>query len=266
MTDLPTAAEKTLRSVVLLENAPHNIGAVLDVLMPGMSAQLGDAPLDTISINLNGTPASFELVKEPLVAPELDYAVSQSPLRDLVGAAVAKHRAYLVISLQNPDVFDASGMLANVTARYADDDAGLAVWLPDADRATTAIMYAGEVDERPASAYFNTMAARLDESTAIAHTIGVHHLGGAEVQLRSSAFDPATAFTELRNAVATVLEARTLPVAGLTLTIAGLPHTLVPAPSAIGMGDVLDAMPSVAQTHEASSAEKPARKGWFRRS
>lgn len=88
------------------------------------------------------------------------------------------------------------------------------------------------------------MAARMDETTAIAHTIGVPALGGRDVQLRTSALDPANAFTELRSAVAGLLEERTLPAPGLTLVIGGQPHVLTPGTSQIGMGDVLDAVPS----------------------
>ena len=254
-----------LRAVVLLAQQPSGIGAIVDVLLPEASAAIGDLPLNEITINVNEVSLTFELGSGPLAAREFDYAVSQSLLRDRVQAAAASHRGYLTLSAQvGDDVFRAANVLSTITATYADHDNGLAVWLPDADLATTDVIYAGEVDRRPAHVWFNLMAARLDATTSIAHTIGVQVLGGPEVQLRTSALDPASAYKELRSAVAGLLETRTLPAPGLTLTIAGQPHVLTPAPSQIGMGDVLDVVPSGAPAPQVqAAAEKPKRKGWF---
>lgn len=263
MTDPSDSPSRTLRTVVLLENAPRGVAGALDVLMPDVAARLGDALLNSLNIDVNGVPMTFGVVPEPIVARELDYAASQSPLRDHVQSAVSRHRAHLVLSVDaTADVFEASDLLANVTARYADDDNGLAVWLPDADHLTTSVMFAGEADQRPALTWFHTMAARLDERTAVAHTIGVRHLGGIEVQLRAAGMSPADAHRELRGAVATLLEQRTFPAPGTVVSIAGTPHTLTPASSIIGMGDVLDA---VASENTSPPAPAPRRKGWFRR-
>ncbi len=244
----PGATGPVLRVVLLLERPPAGVATVLQPLVPDIAAQIAGAPLNRLTVNINGVPLAFEVATEPLVARELDYAVAQSPLRDLVQAAVARHGGYLVLSAQSgADLLGAGELLAKLAARYANDDNALAVWLPDADRATTGVMYGGEALQRPAQVLFNTMGARLDEASAIAHTIGVRHLGGAEVQLRTAALGPADAFRELRGAVATLLEARTLPSPGLVVTIAGAPHVLTSAVSVLRMGDVLEAVPVAAE-------------------
>ena len=256
-----------LRAVVLLAHQPADVGSVLQVLLPEAAASIGNLPLNQITVVVNQVRVTFEVGSGPLAAGEFDYAVSQSLLRDRVQAAAAAHGGHLVLTAEvGDDVFRAASVLSNVTATYADSDNGLAVWLPDADLATTDVIYAGEVSRRPANVWFNLMAARMDETTAIAHTIGVPALGGRDVQLRTSAFDPASAYTELRSAVAGLLEERTLPAPGLTLVIGGQPHVLTPGASQIGMGDVLDAVPSGAPAQQASvTSEKTKRKGWFGR-
>jgi len=270
-------AGPVLRVVVLLEQAPANIAEALDLLMPEAAARIRDVPLKRLSVNVNGAPVEFEVSDGRLEAPELDYAVRQSPLRDRVAAAIARHGGYLVLSTPaGGDVFGVSDLLSNIAANYADDDNGLAVWLPDADHVTTDVMYTHEVEERPALTWFNTMAARLDEASSIAHTIGVRHLGGGDVQLRTSALDPAAAHRELRGAVAGLLEERRLPAPGTAVVIAGTPHVLTPAPSAIGLGEVLEAVPAAQAQAPASSeaaaastaepvTDKPRRRGWFGR-
>lgn len=124
-------------------------------------------------------------------------------------------------------------------------------------------MYAGQVEARAAEVWFNTMAAQLDESTALAHSIGLRHLGGADVQLRMAGGSPADAFRELRSAIATLLEGSTLPAPGVTMTIAGAPFVLTPADSVIGLGAVLEAVPG-SQAQPAAD-DKPKRKGRFGR-
>ncbi|PWD51340.1 hypothetical protein C8046_12390 [Serinibacter arcticus] len=247
---------------------PASIGPILDQLMPDASSALGGLPLSQLSMDVNGVPMTFQVVAGPLAARELEYAVSQSLLRDRVRAAVQAHRGYLVLSADDvTDVFRASALLSDVTATYAASDAGLAVWLPEMDLATTDVIYAGEASQRPALTWFNTMAAAVDQATSIAHTIGLAHLGGQEVQLRSGALGPADAYRELRSSVATVLESGTFPTPGSTLTVAGVPHMLTAGESEIGMGRVLDAVPP-ARAKAATPApeqEAPRRKGWFGR-
>lgn len=260
-----------VRAVVLLEKAPTEVGELLELVIPGVSAQLEGAPKDQLTIDINDVPLTFMAGTTPLVAQELDYAVSQSLLRERVQAAVARHAGYVVLSAAvNDDVFTASNVLANIAARYADDDNGLAVWLPDADHATTDVMYAGEVDQRPAQVWFNTMAAQIDASTSLAHTIGVRHLGGVDVQLRATSATPAQAHSALRDAVATMLEASTLPAPGMVVEIGSVPHILTPAQSMIGMGEVLDATPTdqpvtASDGSNEAPADPPKRKGWFGR-
>lgn len=267
-----TTAEQTsrrVRAVVLLAQPPATIGEVLDVLQPGMGANIQGVPLQGISVAVNGFAVAFELDGQPLVARELDYAVTQSPMRALVEKAVAEHRGFLTLTVAaDHDVFGASQLLANVTATYARDANGLAVWLPDADQATTDVLYAGEAAQRSAQVWFHTMAARIDDASSIAHTIGVRHLGGIDVQLRST-LAPADAHDALRDAVATLLEARTMPAAGATVVIGGVPHVLQPAQSMLQMGDVLDAQPvaGAATTSGDAAAERPsAWKRFFGRS
>lgn len=256
------AAGPELRVVVLLREAPAGIGNVIELLQPGMAEKLEGFPLGSLNVVVNGVDIAFDLTREPLVARELDYAVAQSLVRQLVAPAVAEHRAYLVLSAKaGDDVFTAADVLTNVAAMYADDHNGIAVWLPDADRATTDVLYAGEVSQRSAQAWFNTMAMKADETTALAHTVGVTHLGGADVQLRSTALDPAEAFDELRAAVATLLEARSFPTEGAVVSIGGRPHVLTPGVSLLRMGAVLDAVP----TGESPAESAPKQKGWFRR-
>lgn len=259
-----TSTERELQSVVLLGSAPAGIGDALSPLIGDAGAQL-PAGLPQLTVDVSGVPVTFTLIGEPLVASELDYAVRQSPIRELLSASVAQHQAYLVITTPvQPDVFGASARLSNVTAHLADDDNGVAVWLPEADFATTDVLYTGEVDRRPAVMWFNTMAANLDESTAIAHTIGLQSLGGVEVQVRASGATPGDVFQELRGAVATLLEGSVLPAPGVAVTIGGAPFVLTPAASIIGLGDVLEAVPA-AQAPVPATTEAPKRKGWFGR-
>lgn len=263
----PTAAPtgRTVRAVVLLAQPPATIGAVLDTLQPGAGARLQGVPLQAIDITLNGFVVGFALDAQPLVARELEYAVQQSPMRARVEDAVARHGGSLALSVAaDADVFGASELLANVAATFADDANGLAVWLPDADLVTTDVLYAGQVEERSAQVWFQTMAARVDERSSIAHTIGVRHLGGTDVQLRSTRA-PADAHVALRDAVATLLEARTMPAAGATIAIGGVPHVLQPAPSMLDMGEVLDAVP-VEQAPSPGTAPEQAERpsGWRR--
>ncbi|MDQ1130279.1 hypothetical protein [Microbacterium sp. SORGH_AS_0888] len=264
------ASAPVVRSVVLLRDAPAGMGAVVGSLMPDAGSRIGDAPLPRLTVTVNDVPVTFEISTAPIVARQLDYAVSQSPLRDLVQEAVAQHTAALVLSAASDgDVFRASELLAHVTAHYAQEPGGLAVWLPDADHATTAVMYAGEVAQRPAQVWFHTMAARMDESTSLAHTIGLGHLGGEEVQLRAAGLTPADAHRALRGAVATILEKRRFPAAGDTIELGGATFSLVPAVSVIGVGDVLDAVPasavSPAESPQRDEPGRPARRGWFGR-
>ena len=256
-----------LRAVVLLDRQPSGVGSVIDVLLPDAAAAIGNLPLTVMTVDVNEVPVTFEIGSGPLSAREFDYAVSQSPLRDRVQAAAARHGGYLMLTAEvGNDVFHAANLLSTITAAYAADDNGIVVWLPDADLATTDVMYVGDVDRRPAHVWFNTMAARVDAATSIAHTIGVPALGGLDVQLRTSSLDPAGAFKELRSAVAGLLEARTLPAPGLTLVIGSQPHVLTPATSQIGMGNVLDAVPSGPPVPQAAvPVEKPKRRGWFGR-
>lgn len=263
---------RTLRAVVLLAQEPGSLAEVLGAFFPDAAAAIGDLPLRQMGLNVNGVPMTFEIGAGPLVARELDYAVSQSPLRARVEDAVARHRGHLILSADDvADVFRASELLSNVVATYADGPDGLAVWLPDADHVTTDVMYVGEVSERMALTWFSAMAARLDATTALAHTIGVRHLGGWDVQLRSTTLTPADAHRELRAAVATLLEGETLPAPGAAVVIAGQPHVLTPAPSVLGLGDVLDAVATGAPAAATPAAaagpeeEKPRRKGWFSR-
>ena len=260
-------AGPVLRAVVLLRTTPPGVGAVLDLLLPDLSPQIRDLPLNRLTVTVNDVAVTFEVAAGPLVARELDYAVRQSPLRDLVQAAVAQHEGFLVLSADSgEDIFRASELLANVAATYAKDDNGLAVWPPEADHVTTDVMYVGEVAQRSAQTWFHTMAARMDETSSIAHTIGVHHLGGGDVQLRTSSLDPAGAHRELRGAVATLLEARTFPTPGTVVTIAGAPHVLTPASSVLGMGDVLEAVPTASPpAPPEAGADRPKRRGWFGR-
>ncbi|WP_454301533.1 hypothetical protein [Salana multivorans] len=142
-------AGPVLRAVVLLRTTPPGVGAVLDLLLPDLSPQIRDLPLNRLTVTVNDVAVTFEVAAGPLVARELDYAVRQSPLRDLVQAAVAQHEGFLVLSADSgEDIFRASELLANVAATYAKDDNGLAVWLPDADHVTTDVMYVGEVAQR----------------------------------------------------------------------------------------------------------------------
>lgn len=232
-----------LRSVVLLEKAPTGIGEVLELLQPGVGAKLEGFPGNALTIAINGAEVTFEIVLEHLSAREFEYAVSQSPLRSRLEAAAGLHQGYLIISADGGgDVLATSELIANVTAMYADDPNGLAVWLPDADMATTDVMYTGDVSLRSAQTWFHTVAARLDENTAIAHTVGVRHLGGGDVQLRTTE-DAAYAHRELRGAVATLLEQGVLPRPGVTAHVGGVPHVLTQAASVLGMGEVLELAP-----------------------
>lgn len=251
---------RTLRAVVLLSEAHATIEPILDLLLPDVAKAMGGLPLAQVSMDVNGVPMTFQVVAEPLVARELDYAVSQSLLRERVQAAVQAHRGYLVLTADDvTDVFRASELFSNVVSTYADWEQGVAVWLPEMDLATTDVIYGGEAARRLALTWFNTMAAALDQSTSVAHTIGLRHLGGQEVQLRSGALTPAQAYQELRSAVATLLEASTFPSPGSTLIIGGVPHTLAPGASVIGNGQVLEAVPAEA------APQAPKKRGWFGR-
>ena len=259
----PHVPGRTLRAVVLLAQEPGSLAEVLEGFFPDAAAAVAGSPQRQLSVNANGIPMTFELGEGPIVASELDYAVSQSLLRTRVQHAVARHRRHLILSADDATtVFSASKLLSNIAATYADGPDGLAVWLPDADYVTTDVMYAGDVERRPALTWFNTMAASLDATTALAHTIGVRHLGGWDVQLRSSTLTPAQAHQELRAAVATILEGEELPEPGAAVVIAGQPHVLTPAPSVLGLGDVLDAVATTVPA-PALEADKPKRKGWF---
>lgn len=223
MTD---ATGPELRLVVLREQPYAGVGEVLDLLSPGGSAQLPDPNADTETMRLSGVDVTLQIGREPLAARELEYAVAQSPLKPRIEPAVARHGGYTAVSIDpGDDLFAGIHLLTNLGA-YLADDGGLVVWMPDADLVTTDVMYLGDLDERPAVLAFNTMAAKLDESTAIAHTIGVQQLGGIEVQLRSTTLGPGDAYQALRGAVAGRIEAQSLPKPGETLEIGGVSHVL----------------------------------------
>lgn len=238
MTEVVT--ERELRTVVFLKDAPSGVGEALRVLFREAADQI-PAGLAQLTVNIGEAPMTLTLIAQPLAGPEFDYAVAQSPHSTELRSAVAVHNAYLLLTTPaEPEVFAASARLSTVTAYFAYDDNGVAVWLPDADYATTDVHYANAAGSRPAVVWFNTMAAMLDETTAIAHTIGLQSLGGSEVQLRKVSATPADTFRELQDAVATMLEGSALPAADMTLTIADTPHRLVAGTSEIGFGDVLE--------------------------
>lgn len=267
----------TVSAVVLLTQAPAGVAELVGLLMPGAEAQM-PAGVQELTVDINEVPVRFEIVADKLTAPEFEYAVSQSLLRERVQAASDTHGAFLVLTADvGADVFKASFTLSNLAARFAADNNGLAVWSPDSDLATTDVVYAGEVDQRPALVWFNAMAARIDAETSLAHTIGLGYLGGTEVQVRSTTLSPADAYGELRGAVATLLESGALPAAGGIVQLGGVAHTLAPSPSVIGMGDVLEARPVSAAgapavsgapaiiPSDAVDAAPAKRKNWFGR-
>ncbi|WP_243227678.1 hypothetical protein [Microbacterium sp. CIAB417] len=258
-----TGGQSVARIVILLRTLPAGIGEVLAPVAPTVAQSLHGAPVSRIEVTVNGVPVTFHLRSEPLRARELDYAVAQSPLSALVSEAVARHVAHLVVSVEAPtDVFDAHHVVSQLGAAFAQEN-GLAVWLPDADLATTDVMYVGEVSERPALNWFHTMAARLDETASIAHTIGLGRFGAPDVQLVSSVLAPAEAHAALRDAVAGILEARRVPEAGDYVHVAGVASVLTPGQSRLGMPVVLDVVTAPPPDGEAPSAGRGPRRRWF---
>ncbi|MBK0421139.1 hypothetical protein JD292_03465 [Leucobacter sp. CSA2] len=265
MNAIPAAPE--LRSVILLKRPFGDAAEALGLFVPDAASHIDDPTLRVVPTRVNGTPVTLELGDGPLRAQELEYAVAQSAQRSRLEPILAEHGGYVVVSVEaGGDLFENSDLLANLAAYYADDDNGLAVWLPDADYVATDVIYTNDMMDRSTLVWFNTMAAKLDESTAIAHTIGLGHLGGSEVQLVSNALDPAQAYLGLRGAVADLLDGGALPAGGMTVAIDGAQYALVTGESKIGMGAVLNLVPASELTAaQESPAEKPKRKGWFGR-
>lgn len=243
-----------IRSVVLLSAAPTAIGDAVGVLTSGVPDGLtGDA----VTLNLGPAEVALSIVRERLDADPFRYAVSQSPIAARIEEAAAGHTAYLIVSAPaGADILQAAGVVADVTARFADEDNGLAVWLPDADFATTAVMYVGEYSEDPSQTWFNTMAATMDATASLAHTIGVAHLGGTDLQFVAPGLTPVVAYNIVRHVVAQHLADGEYPPAGFEITVGETTYALEPAQSVLGMGSVLSFVP----------VEAPAKKrGWFGR-
>jgi hypothetical protein len=253
-TPVPTSAPDT---VVLLRRAPERIGAVLALFSPDPRTVL-DVPGDRITTTINGHVVTVALVPAPLRSDHLAYALSQSPTKHLLADAVAGHAAHVTFTYAGEDLRGAQLTLTMLTAYVADAEDGLAVFVPATDQLTTDVLYAGEAERNPALTWFNTMAARLDATTSVAHTIGLARLTGAELQLRSTALSPGEAFRDLREGVAAVLAGDGELRAGGSLAVGGAPHVLTTAASVIGAGEVLDAVPGPPEA-------EPKRRGWFRR-
>jgi hypothetical protein len=244
-------------TVVLLRRAPDRIGAVLALFSPDPRA-VQDIPGDRITTTVNGFPITVTTSAAPLRSDHLDYALRQSPSAGLLADAVAGHTAHVTFTYEGEDVRGAQLTLTMLTAYVADSDDGLAVFVPATDQLTTDVLYAGEAERNPVLTWFNTMAARLDATTSIAHTIGLSRLTGTELQLRSGALTPGEAFRDLREGIAAVLTSGGDLRAGGAIAVGGAPHVLTPGESLIGMGDVLDVVPGPPR-------EEPRRRGWFRR-
>ncbi|TGO05218.1 hypothetical protein [Serinibacter arcticus] len=244
-------------TVVLLRRVPERIGAVLALFSPDPRT-VQDVPGDRVTTTVNGHAITVALTPAPLRSDHLTYALAQSPTKQLLADAVAGHAAHVSFTYEGDDLRGAQPTLTVLTAYVADAEDGLAVFVPATDQLTTDVLYAGEAASTPALTWFNTMAARLDATTSIAHTIGLARLTGSEIQLRSTALSPGEAFRDLREGVAAALDAGAELRAGDGLALGGVHHVLTPGASVIGMGDVLDVVPGPPEA-------EPRRRGWFRR-
>ncbi|RCK70032.1 hypothetical protein DT076_08525 [Desertihabitans brevis] len=157
----------------------------------------------------------------------LGLAASISPVRSMVEPVAREHRSALLLSASvTTTVFAAWDALESVTAMVCEHEAVQAVWTPSQEALTTDVLYAGEGAQRSTQNWFRVHAMR-DGKTALAFTRGLTDFGGIDV-LWHTRGTPAEAFGALRAAVCDVLEQQQVPQQGGTLTVAGVPHRLVP--------------------------------------
>ncbi|OCG75742.1 hypothetical protein [Microbacterium sediminis] len=212
-------------AILLLDTEHSGIVPFINELT-GEATLPEDVPLPRMKMGVNGVDLDLSVVAAPLQSDLLGFALATSPLRGTLEPAVARHRAHLRILAAPAEPFAVQRALMAATARLASRDDVTAVLLPHQEALTTDVMYVGEAMQRPALTWFRTNAAGQGDGTSIAFTRGMWALGGTDVVLQGVPWTPAEAFSALRAAVATALEAERPPREGDTLEVSGVPHTL----------------------------------------